>query len=247
MRRESFKGVDAKFQGKQVLLRFNTKYCIREDGGDSCVPLCDIFPQSRAIIAKMLRQVFLAACVASAAAFAPAALPTANRRASTVSGEARTLPLFPAGAGARSKLRGRRRIACRRNDAAAGALWTVGGDALQGKRRGFRLCAAGPRRGRVAGGPGIVDSVYVPTSRFAGRRPSRRRRSGMQVAGHNAALLERWMDGGSDPRRESRHQLGLRCCEILEERCFCPPVSGGSATVSTRRGSAFQNVGLGVV
>jgi len=43
----------------------------------------------------MLRQVFLAACVASAAAFAPAALPTATRRASTVSGEARARPLFP--------------------------------------------------------------------------------------------------------------------------------------------------------
>jgi hypothetical protein len=223
MRRENFKGMDAKIHRDRVLLRFNTKYCVREDGGDSCVALCDIFPQGRAIIAKMLRQVFLAACVASAAAFAPAALPTANRRASTVSGEARARPLFPAGAGARSKLRGRRRIACRRNDAAAGALWTVGGDALQGKRRGFRLCAAGPRRGRVAGGPGIVDSVFVPTSQFAGRWPSHQRRSAMQVAGHNTALLERWRDGGSVPRRESRHQLDcMRCCEILEERCFCP-------------------------
>jgi hypothetical protein len=55
--------------------------------------LCDIFPRVRK--SKMLRQVFLAACVASAAAFAPAALPTATRRASTVSGEARARPLFP--------------------------------------------------------------------------------------------------------------------------------------------------------
>jgi hypothetical protein len=56
------------------------------------------FRQTRRPLTKMLRQVFLAACVASAAAFAPAALPTATRRASAVNGEARARPFLPADA-----------------------------------------------------------------------------------------------------------------------------------------------------
>ena len=47
------------------------------------------------VITEMLRSVFAAACVAGAAAFAPAALPTATHRASAASGMARAHPLFP--------------------------------------------------------------------------------------------------------------------------------------------------------
>lgn len=157
------------------------------------MPLCDIFPPSR-LIAKMLRQVFLAACVASAAAFAPAALPTATRRASTVSGEARARPLFPAGAGdpscAGRIIHSQERCGCWSTDF--------------GRRRAKRPT---PRMQTVRGGPAARmggwwagdcrNSVYK-FSAMAFKSEG----SAMQVEGHNAGLLERSRNGGSASGRE---------------------------------------------
>jgi hypothetical protein len=73
----------------------------------------------------------------------------------------------------------------------------------------------------------------------------------MQVAGHHAALLERWwMAGVLLGERVGINWTTRGVARYVGSAANGPPparVSAGSAAVSTRRGFAFRSVGQGIV